>query len=397
MQNECWGIILAAGQGSRMAEATGGEAKQFLRWKGAPLWWQSAQAMAASPLIHGLVFVFPPDRKEEAEDELHQLDRAYSLGVRIAVAEGGARRQDSVRHGLEALPDECSSVLVHDSARPFLSTALVTHLADTLRQALPSGVMGVIPGLAVTDTIKQVDGSAHVTGTPARAQLRAVQTPQAFPAGALREAHARALREGWDVTDDASIMEQSGLPVLVIEGDPANIKITNPQDLAMLNESKPLFPCCGYGYDVHAYGGDRPLMLGGVPVGGEFLVRAHSDGDVLLHALMDAILGCLAAGDIGHLFPDNDPKFENISSVVLLDHVLSLAAEAGLRLCHVDLTVIAQKPKLAPHADAIRRNVARLLDLPLDHVAFKATTEEKLGFTGELKGLKAVALVSAVR
>ena len=397
MQNECWGIILAAGQGSRMAEATGGEAKQFLRWKGAPLWWHSAQAMAASPLVHGLVFVFPPDRKADAEAELLQLDRARSLGVRIAVAEGGARRQDSVRHGLEALPEACTSVLVHDSARPFLNTALVTRLADTLSHVQPSGVMGVIPGLAVTDTIKQVDEGALVTATPARARLRAVQTPQAFPAEALRKAHARAQLEGWDVTDDASIMEQSGLPVLVIEGNPANIKITNPQDLAMLNESKPLLPCCGYGYDVHAYGGDRPLMLGGVHIGGEFLVRAHSDGDVLLHALMDAILGCLAAGDIGHLFPDNDPKFENISSVVLLDHVMGMAAEAGLRLCHVDLTVIAQKPKLAPHADAIRRNVARLLDLPLDRVAFKATTEEKLGFTGELKGLKAVALVSAVR
>lgn len=397
MQNECWGIILAAGQGSRMAAATGGEAKQFLRWKGAPLWWQSAMAMAASPRIHGLIFVFPPEKKSEAEAELCKLDRTQSLGVRVAVAEGGARRQDSVRHGLEALPAECTRVLVHDSARPFLATALVTRLADALSEGMPLGIMGVVPGLAVTDTIKQVDEAALVTATPARATLRAVQTPQAFPAAALREAHARALREGWDVTDDASLMEQSGLPVLVIEGDAANIKITNPQDLAMLNESKPLLPCCGYGYDVHAYGGNRPLMLGGIEVGGEFLVRAHSDGDVLLHALMDAILGCLAAGDIGHLFPDNDPKFDNISSVVLLDHVTTMAAEAGLRLCHVDLTVIAQKPKLAPHADAIRRNVARLLDLPLEHVAFKATTEEKLGFTGELKGIKAVALVSAVR
>lgn len=397
MQNQCWGIILAAGQGSRMAAATGGEAKQFLRWKGAPLWWQSALTMAASPRVHGLVFVFPAEKKAEAEAELRQLNAASSLGVRIAVAEGGKRRQDSVRHGLAALPSECSTVLVHDSARPFLSTALVTRLAETLREQEPHGVMGVIPGLAVIDTIKQVDESAVVTATPARSTLRAVQTPQAFPAAVLREAHERALAEGWDVTDDASILEQCGLPVLIIEGEAENIKITHPQDLAMLNESKPLFPCCGYGYDVHAYGGNRPLMLGGVEIGGDFLVHAHSDGDVLLHALMDAILGCLAAGDIGHLFPDNDPKFDGISSVVLLDHVLSMAAEAGLRLCHVDLTVIAQKPKLAPHADNIRRNVARLLDLPLEHVAFKATTEEKLGFTGELKGLKAVALVSAVR
>jgi len=395
MQNECWGIILAAGQGSRMAEATGGEAKQFLRWKGAPLWWQSALAMAASPRIHGLVFVFPAERLKEAEAELRQLDRTRSLGVRLAVAEGGARRQDSVRHGLEALPPSCSRVLVHDSARPFLSTALVSRLVAPLDER--PGLCGVIPGLPMTDTIKETDEDGIVTHTPERSRLRAVQTPQAFPVEELRMAHARAEAEGWNVTDDASLMEQCELPVLVIEGDSDNIKITNPQDLAMLKENKPLLPCCGYGYDVHAYGGNRPLVLGGVEIGGDFLVKAHSDGDVLLHALMDAILGCLAAGDIGHLFPDNDPKFDGVSSVVLLDHVMSMAAEAGLRLCHVDLTVIAQKPKLAPHADSIRRNVARLLDIPLEHVAFKATTEEKLGFTGELKGLKAVALVSAVR
>ncbi len=395
MKKECWGIILAAGQGRRMAEATGGEAKQFLQWKGAPLWWHSALALAAAPRVHGLVFVFPSEKKAEAEAELYKLNQSNNLGVKIAITEGGARRQDSVRHGLAVLPSECSHVLVHDSARPFLSSALVSRLIAELDEH--PGLCGVIPGLAVTDTIKEVDEDDIVSCTPERALLRAVQTPQAFPLEELYAAHQRAEEEGWNVTDDASLMERCELPVRVIEGDAANIKITNPQDLAMLTENKPLLPCCGYGYDVHAYGGDRPLVLGGVEIGGEFLVRAHSDGDVLLHALMDAILGCLAAGDIGHLFPDNDPKFDGISSVILLDHVLSLAAEAGLRLCHVDLTVIAQKPKLAPHADKIRRNVARLLDLPLEHVAFKATTEEKLGFTGELKGLKAVALVSALR
>ena len=395
MQNECWGVILAAGQGSRMAAATGGEAKQFLRWQGAPLWWRSALAMAASPRIHGLVFVFPAERRAEAEKELLELDRAHSLGVRLLTAEGGARRQDSVRNGLDALPENCARVLIHDSARPFLTTALVSRLAAALDNK--PGLCGVIPGTAVTDTIKEVDDEGIVTATPPRALLRAVQTPQAFPLEELRMAHRRAEEEGWDVTDDASLMERCELPVLVIEGDADNIKITNPQDLSMLSENKPLLPCCGYGYDVHAYGGDRPLMLGGITIGGEFLIKAHSDGDVLLHALMDAILGTFAGGDIGHLFPDNDPKYDGISSVVLLDHVLKLAAEAGVRLVHADLTVIAQKPKLAPHAEAIRRNVARLLDLPLDHVGFKATTEEKLGFTGELKGLKAVALVSAVR
>lgn len=394
MHNECWGVILAAGQGSRMARATGGEAKQFLPYRGVPLWWHPARALAASPRLHGLVFVFPAGRLEQARKEALALNRRESLGVPMLFAEGGERRQDSVRHALAVLPDTCRTVLIHDGARPFLRTALVTKLSEALEE---NDVSGVIPGLPVTDTIKETDARGLVRRTPERALLRAVQTPQAFRLDALRTAHDRAESEGWNVTDDASLMERLGLPVLVVEGDDDNIKITNPQDLALLAEPKTSLPCCGYGYDVHAYGGNRPLTLGGVEIGGEFLVRAHSDGDVLLHALMDAVLGCFAGGDIGHLFPDNDPAFENISSSVLLDRVLSLAADAGVRLVHVDLTVAAQKPKLAPHAEAIRRNVARLVDLPLDHVAFKATTEEKLGFTGRLEGLKAVALVTALR
>ena len=394
MLNECWGVILAAGQGSRMAQATGGRAKQFLSYEGEPLWRHSALAMAASPRIHGLVIVFPADKLEEAKAEALALDKKRSCGVPLRFAAGGERRQDSVRHALAALPETCGSVLIHDGARPFLRTALVTRLAVALET---EQVSGVIPGVPVTDTVKETDASGLVLRTPERESLRAVQTPQAFRVAELCAAHERAESEGWNVTDDASLMERCHLAVLVIEGDEGNVKITNPQDLALLAESKMPLPCCGYGYDVHAYGGNRPLMLGGVEIGGEYLIRAHSDGDVLLHALMDAILGCFAGGDIGRLFPDNDPAFENISSSALLDHVMTLAAEAGVRIVHADLTVIAQKPRLAPRADAIRRNVARLLDLSPDHVAFKATTEEKLGFTGELKGIKAVALVTALR
>ncbi len=394
MHNECWGVILAAGRGSRMAQATGGEAKQFLNYGGEPLWLRSARAMAASPLVHGLVLVFPPDRLEEAGNTALELDRRHSCGVPLRFATGGERRQDSVRHALDVLPQTCESVLIHDGARPFLRTALVTKLARALHE---KGVSGVIPGVPVTDTVKETGPSGLVIRTPERESLRAVQTPQAFLTSELRAAHERACAEGWNVTDDASLMERCGLSVLVVEGDGDNVKITSPGDLALLAEPKMPLPCCGYGYDVHAYGGDRPLMLGGVEIGGEYRIRAHSDGDVLLHALMDAVLGCFAGGDIGRLFPDSDPAFENISSSVLLDRVMTLAAEAGVRIVHADLTVIAQKPRLAPRADAIRRNVARLLDLSPDHVAFKATTEEKLGFTGELRGIKAVALVTALR
>lgn len=393
MKKSCWGVILAAGQGKRLSAATGGTEKQFLYYQGVPLWWHSVQSMAASPCVHGLVLVFPADKKEEAEAELRSLEKTCPPGVPLRAVSGGARRQDSVRLGLAALPQDCMNVLIHDSARPFLSTALVTRLALALEDA-PGGV---IPGIAISDTIKEVDENGTVTRTPERASLRAVQTPQAFPLPLLRAAHARAEAEAWEVTDDASLMERLGYTVRVIEGDRMNIKITHPQDLSLLSEKKPALPCCGYGYDVHAYGGDRPLVLGGIAIGGPFLIRAHSDGDVLLHALMDAVLGCFGGGDIGQLFPDSDDRLTGISSVILLDRVLSLAADAGVRLVHADLAVIAQKPRLAPHADAIRRNIARLLDLPLDHVGFKATTEEGLGFTGELRGIKAVALVTALR
>lgn len=413
-ERECWAILLAAGQGSRLQNATHGQAKQFLSWQGAPLWWASACALAASPLVHGLVLVVPFDHLESAQESLIRLDKARPLGISWRVCAGGKRRQDSVRLGLEHLPQHCANVLVHDSARPFVSTATVSLIALALQEALSRDPAcgGVIPGLPVTDTIKETGAAIDdfprslsaaylVSRTLDRECLRAVQTPQAFPLDLLRRAHQHAQEHGWDVTDDASLMERGGHAVFVIDGDPRNIKITRPEDLIMLNSPSSLmqgWPCTGYGYDVHRYGGDRPLMLGGVSIpGSDLMVMAHSDGDVLLHALMDAILGCMAAGDIGQHFPDNDPKFENISSALLLDRVLEMAAESGLRITHIDLTVVAQKPKLAPHAMAIRRNVARMLALPESHVNFKATTEEGLGFTGQEQGLKAVALVSGLR
>ncbi|MBP3730796.1 MAG: 2-C-methyl-D-erythritol 2,4-cyclodiphosphate synthase, partial [Mailhella sp.] len=312
----------------------------------------------------------------------------------IVIAEGGFRRQDSVRHGIMVLPSSCTRILVHDSARPFASTSLATRLL--LRLDKEAEAAGVIPGLPVTDTIKRIDKDNFCLETPERELLRAVQTPQVFLREALECAHARAEQEGWTCTDDASLLERCGMRVLVDEGEEGNVKITSPRDLSLLEGRKACMPCCGYGYDVHAFGGNRPLRLGGILITGNCTVFAHSDGDVLLHALTDAILGCFAGGDIGRLFPDNDPRYDNISSSAMLDHVLATASNAGIKLVHVDLTVIAQQPKLAPQAEQIRANVARLLSLPLEHVGFKATTEEHLGFTGECKGIKAVALVSAL-
>lgn len=412
---EIWALILAAGQGLRLCAATGGVAKQFLEWRGAPLYWASARLFARCARVRGLVFVFPEERLAQERERLSALGVA-DLGLPWLATAGGPERRDSVRLGLEALQGHapagaCDAVLVHDAARPFATPALVNRVMDAL-----GSYAGVVPGIPVADTIKEtaaaMSGARPVLRTPARDCLRAAQTPQGFRLDALVEAHALARRERWTVTDDASLLELCGHSVGVVEGEPANRKITSPEDLPMLRDEARSLPRTGWGYDVHRFaprqdeegapeprGGRqpaRPLRLGGVLIPGAPEVLAHSDGDVLLHALADAVLGCAGGGDVGQLFPDTDPALSGCDSALIVDEALRLAGEAGVRLVWADLTVIAQVPRVAPHRDAIRRNVARLLGLDPGAVNLKATTEEGLGFTGEKRGIKAVAVVSAV-
>lgn len=391
--NDIWGIILAAGSGTRLAEAAGGERKQYLEYRGAPLFWHGARTFSRNAGIKGLVFVFPPEDVQAMEKKVRQFFRTEDLGVKWVVTAGGERRQDSVRNGLASLPRNCAHVLVHDSARPFFSPRI---LADGIA-ALQNGARGVVPVIPVTDTVKKV-ADGKVTETLNRAELAGVQTPQGFETAILKEAHERALAEGWEVTDDASMVERLA-EVVTVPGEGANVKITVPEDLARLREPRTTVPCVGWGYDVHRFGGenDRPMVLGGVPIPGGPAVVAHSDGDVLLHALADAVLGTFGGGDIGTHFPDNDPNFDNANSGLLVREVLTMAERAGTRIVHADLTVIAQVPRLAPYGAQIARNVARLLGLEPHQVNFKATTEEKLGFTGERKGIKAVAAVTGLR
>lgn len=404
-----WGIILAAGSGTRLGQAAGGVRKQYLEYKGAPLFWHSARTFSRVAGLRGLVFVFPPDDAQAMEKRVDQYFRSEDLGLARTVCAGGERRQDSVACGLRALPSGCDGVLVHDSARPFVSARTIALLIDALNQ----GERAVIPAIEVADTIKRVTGrmtgnglGVAVVDTPPRSELRAVQTPQAFETRLLREAHALAGAHGWEVTDDASMVEQmaahapeAGIRVSIIPGEPGNSKITTPDDLKRLGETRTTIPCVGWGYDVHRFGGegDRPLVLGGVPIPGGPTVVAHSDGDVLLHALADAVLGTCGGGDIGTHFPDTDARFAGADSGVLLREVVAMAEEAGARIVHADLTIITQIPRIAPHAGRIATNAARLLGLAPGQVNVKATTEEKLGFTGQKKGIKAVATVTALR
>ena len=377
--------------------------KQFLEYQGVPLYWHSARTLSRCARVAGIIFVFPEYCLAEEEVRIRQLDgltagatpnhlnSSMPLGLPWKVVAGGPLRQDSVFNSLQVLPADCEYVLIHDAARPFLSAALTARLIDVLEQ----GAAGVIPGQPVTDTIKQVQ-DGQVVATPERQNLHAVQTPQAFRLDVLRVAHARARTEGWTATDDASLLERLGHGVRMIPGETANRKITFPEDLDFLYRPQRL-ACSGYGYDVHRYGNGRPMKLGGVPIPGAPELIAHSDGDVLLHALIDAILACACRGDIGRLFPDSDPKLENINSAILLDEVLRIAAVAGVELVQADCTIIAQIPRIAPHSQAIRRNLARLLNLDEAYVNVKATTEEGLGFTGAREGIKAVVLISALR
>lgn len=397
-----WALILAAGRGTRMAAATGGTAKQFLLWKGLPLYWHSALTFSRSAAVGGIVFVFPPAEAAAREAELRALDAHAALGLPWKTACGGAERHDSVRNGLAALPRDVARILVHDAARPFVSARLVRAVC----QALADGAQAVIPGLPVTDTIKLAEDD-WVSATLPRHRLMAVQTPQGFDRAALAAAHAAhaaaaAAGTAAPVTDDAMLMEAAGHRVRIVPGEKTNLKITTGEDMAALTPPDRALPRTGMGYDVHRFAPDaespkaRPMKLGGVPIDKAPAVLAHSDGDVLLHALCDALLGCACLGDIGDHFPDADAAFDNISSALLLDRVLTLFRGSGLRLCHVDMTIVAQKPRLAAHKDAIRKNVARLLQLPLTSVNLKATTEERLGFTGREEGIKAYAVVSAL-
>ncbi|MFW5836991.1 MAG: 2-C-methyl-D-erythritol 4-phosphate cytidylyltransferase [Desulfovibrionaceae bacterium] len=390
--NEIWAVLLAAGLGSRLRKAGLQTSKQYLLWNGGPLFWSSAETFARMPPVKGVVFVFPPGEVAEREAMVRELAGERNFPLPFRVTAGGERRQDSVRNGLAALPAACSRVLVHDAARPFARPAMIQRLIDELDRGAP----GVIPALPVKDTIKRVQGG-EVAETLERRELAAVQTPQGFDRAALERAHALALEQGWKVTDDASMLERMGAAVRIVDGEEDNVKITTASDLELLQERRAPEPCVGQGYDVHKYGPGRPMVLGGVPIPKGPEVVAHSDGDVLLHALMDALLGAAGLGDIGQHFPDTDQSFAAANSAVLLQEVLELLAKNGVTPVHVDMTIIAQVPRIAPWRDKIRANTASMLGLPERCVNLKATTEEGLGFTGQKLGIKAMAVAMCRR
>ncbi|MES2749789.1 MAG: bifunctional 2-C-methyl-D-erythritol 4-phosphate cytidylyltransferase/2-C-methyl-D-erythritol 2,4-cyclodiphosphate synthase [Pseudomonadota bacterium] len=374
-------IIVAAGRGLRAG--TGGP-KQYRSIGG-----KTVLSRAMEPFCtHPDVFAVQPVRNPDDADIF--VEAACDLKYQPPV-DGGATRQASVRAGLEALEGQAPDiVLIHDAARAFVTGKVISRAIDA---ALITGA--AIPVVPVTDTVKVVDGSGSVQATPDRANLRIAQTPQAFRFDVILDAHRRAAREGRDdFTDDAAIAEWAGLTVTTFEGDVANMKLTTPEDFAreearlgsMLGDIR-----TGTGYDVHALTDGDHLMLCGVRVPFNRGFLAHSDGDVGLHAIVDAILGALADGDIGSHFPPSDPKWKGAASDQFLKHAVDLVARREGRIAHLEVTMICEAPKIGPLRDVMRARIAEITGLPQSRVAVKATTSERLGFTGRQEGIAATA------
>lgn len=374
-------IIVAAGRGLRAG--TGGP-KQYRSIGGKTVLSRAMEPFCRHPEIVAVQPVRNPDDAEMFDQAVNHL--TYQTPVN-----GGATRQASVRAGLEALAAHAPDiVLIHDAARAFVTAEVISRAIDS---ALVTGA--AIPVVPVTDTVKQVDASGAIVATPDRAQLRIAQTPQAFRFDVILEAHRRAAREGRDdFTDDAAIAEWAGLTVTTFEGDAANMKLTTPEDFAreearlgaLLGDIR-----MGTGYDVHAFGDGDHLMLCGIRVPFTRGFLAHSDGDVGLHAIVDAILGALADGDIGSHFPPSDPKWKGAASDQFLKYAVDLVAQRGGRIANLEVTMICEAPKIGPLREIMRARIAEITGLPQSRVAVKATTSERLGFTGRQEGIAATA------
>ena len=374
-------VVVAAGRGLR---AGGDLPKQYRDVLGEPVIRSSLALFARHDAIS---FVQPVIHPDDAA-----LFQAASAGLDLLPpVDGGALRQASVRAGLEALRAHAPDlVLVHDAARPFASHALVTRAIAAARAS-----RAAVPVIGVADTVKTVDAAGCVTDTIDRARVRLVQTPQAFGFAALLEAHRRAQVAGRDdFSDDAALAEWAGVKVGTFEGEAGNVKLTTDEDftraetarLAALGDVR-----TGFGFDVHQFGEGDHVVLGGVRISHRRGLSGHSDADVVLHALVDAILGALADGDIGVHFPPTDPQWRGASSDRFLAFAVERVRARDGRIAHLDVTIVCEAPRIGPHRDAMRARIAEIAGIPIERVGVKATTSEKMGFTGRGEGLAAFA------
>lgn len=395
-------IVPAAGLGSRLGL---GKNKAFADVGGLPLLVQSLRMLAATGCVSRAIVVVRAQEVDEAEAMLKEYQQTYYVELPFCVVAGGKERQDSVANALATVTESEGYIAVHDGARPFAGTEVFIRVLAAAKQH--DAAIAAVP---VKDTIKVIDDACNVVTTPVRGTLRAVQTPQIFKIDILKQAYALLAQQPENVTDDASLVERLGISVAVAEGSYENIKITTPEDLILAeklsknrgltmsekNTALPQFRV-GSGFDVHKLVTDRKLILCGIEVPYEHGLLGHSDADVALHALMDALLGAAGMGDIGKHFPDTDMKFKDADSVVLLRHVIALLQEQGWRVNNADVTIMAQKPKLAAYIPQMAAAIAREMQVDVSAVNVKATTTEKLGFVGRGEGMAAESVVSIIR
>lgn len=378
-------IVLAAGAGRRMAYK---ENKIFIPLGRYSIIQRTLQNVAKLEGLKEIILVVADGEQDYMAEHIKVLE----LTVPIQIVLGGAERQDSVACGLKAFDESTDIVLVHDGARPLASTEMFSAVAEA------ANIYGAATvGVPATDTIKRVDAEHAVIETLKRSELYQIQTPQGFQKELFTEAHEKAHDSNYLGTDDVSLVEYLGKPVHIVEGDYCNIKVTTPNDIAVAKrylgiEDKRMR--VGFGYDIHQLKAGRPCILGGVHIESELGPDGHSDADVLIHALMDAMLGAAGLRDIGYYFPPEDDQYKGISSMLLLEKVNSLLKERGLQAYNIDIMVISETPKLKPHIDTMKANLQSVLEIPLERISIKATTNEMLGAIGRCEGIAAQAVVS---
>jgi len=374
-------IIAAGGRGERFGA---GRPKQLLMLGGLPILQRSVDALLDHPRISDMVVALPPELAAEPPAYLR------SRGKPLVVVEGGARRQDSVARAFARIPAAAEIVVIHDAARPLVTADLIER---TVAAAAADGA--AVAAVRATDTVKRGDADGRVVETLPREQVYLAQTPQAFRVGVLRDALALT----GDATDESALAERAGHRVRLVDGEPSNVKITTPGDLSaaervMAAGAPPIR--IGQGYDLHRLVPGRPLVLGGVTIAFDLGLAGHSDADIVCHAVTDAVLGAAGLGDIGRHFPDTDARWKGADSVALLAAACALVRDAGYSVVNVDVTVIAERPKLAPHADAMRANLAGALGCAASQVSVKAKTNEgveSMG-VGASMAAHAVALIA---
>ena len=379
-------IILAAGCGSRMGKSM---TKQRMSILGESLLYRSVRAFSECSAVDSIVVVCRADEADWVREEIDCLPKLYAIVI------GGKTRAESARIGFFAIPEECDFVAIHDGARCLITPEGITAVADA---AFLCGA--ATASCPMTDTVKLCDGEGDIIKTVPRAQLSLAQTPQIFSRTLYAQALASAESDA-SVTDDNMLVESLGVKIRTVNTGKENIKITTAEDIPLAEyllgrRGEMSRIRIGHGYDVHRFGEGRRLVLGGVDIPFEKGLIGHSDADVLVHAIMDALLGAMGLGDIGRHFPDTDDSYKGVSSLELLRRVVELMSEGKFAVENIDATLIIQRPKIMPYIDEMTKNIANILEIDSGRINIKATTEEHLGFTGREEGVAshAVALIS---